>query len=64
MVSTLDEWGFSNYLDWIGSRSDTLVDSKFVQENFPNPEDYKAFVGDYTSSKHIEKEAGRFLLDV
>jgi putative transposase len=47
LVTTLEEWSYSNYLEWIGARPGTLVDDPFVTDFFPNRLDYKEFVLDY-----------------
>src|SRR5574340_609124 len=33
VVNQVDEWPFSNYLEWIGARNGTLFDPLFVQED-------------------------------
>ena len=48
VVQDLEEWPYSNYLEWIGKRKGTLVDRPFVAEMFPGgPEIYREFVKDY-----------------
>jgi REP element-mobilizing transposase RayT len=47
LVLAPEEWIYSNYLEWIGERPGTLVDYDFVNDFFPNREEYKAFVLDY-----------------
>ncbi len=37
-------WPYSNYLEWIGKRSGTLIDREFVREYFPQPNGYEQFV--------------------
>lgn len=44
LVSDLREWPYSNYLEWTGQRSGTLVDQQFVRHYFPTPEAYEQFV--------------------
>ena len=40
-------WTYSNYLDWIGERSGTLIDRQFVSEHFGTPNQYKAYMMSY-----------------
>jgi putative transposase len=47
LVADPGEWPFSNYLEWIGKRTGSLIDRNFVQEHFPSPETYENFVNDY-----------------
>lgn len=47
LVSRLEEWPYSNYHEWIGTRNGTLVDLAFVQEHFPATQTYSQFVLDY-----------------
>jgi len=47
LVTQLEDWPYSNYLEWMGLRSGTLVDREFVQSHFPKLEMYKTFVWEY-----------------
>jgi len=47
-----DLWVYSNYQEWIGARPGTLVDRGFIQEFFPNIDQYKAFVADYLTGRN------------
>jgi REP element-mobilizing transposase RayT len=47
LVTHPSEWKYSNYVDWIGKRIDGLTDLEFIQENFPQPEEYEEFVLSY-----------------
>ena len=44
LVTSLSEWPYSNYLEWIGQRNGDLIDRAFAHEYFPNAKDYEAFV--------------------
>jgi REP element-mobilizing transposase RayT len=46
-ASRLEDWPFSNYLEWVGKRDGTLVDRRFVEESFPQKDRYREFVEDY-----------------
>lgn len=62
LVSDPAEWPYSNYLEWIGARSGTLVDCAFIQQFFPAPDDYAAFVQDHIAP-HIAQQLRPYLLD-
>jgi hypothetical protein len=47
LVTSPEEWPYSNYPEWIGERPGTLVDQDFVDAFFPNRPDYREFVLDY-----------------
>ncbi len=47
LVTMLEEWPYSNFLEWVGERPGTLVDYDFINAFFPNRHDYKEFVLDY-----------------
>ena len=47
LVPDLEQWPYSNYLEWIGARNGKLVDRAFVREQFPVPEGYRQFVLGY-----------------
>ena len=47
IVSDLEQWPYSNYLEWIDVRQGTLVDRALVQAHFGRAESYRRFVLDY-----------------
>lgn len=47
LVTRLEEWPYSNYLEWINQRPGTLVDHDFVDAYFPKRQSYTEFVLDY-----------------
>ncbi|MES0361129.1 MAG: transposase [Anaerolineales bacterium] len=53
LVANLDDWPYSNYLEWIGKRAGTLCDANFVQDQFINSDDYERFVLDYVPPKDM-----------
>lgn len=44
LVANIQDWPYSNYLDWIGKRNGKLFDADFVQSYFPTPAEYQDFV--------------------
>ncbi|MEA3441478.1 MAG: transposase [Chloroflexota bacterium] len=63
LVIQLDDWQYSNYLEWIGKRNGTLVDCEFVNEQFGTLEEYELFVMDYPPPKEIDQAMGSYYLD-
>lgn len=62
IVKTINDWPYSNYLEWVGKRRGTLVDKTFVAEHFKTAEQYTNFVQEYLDGKaEIPKEADQFL---
>jgi REP element-mobilizing transposase RayT len=57
----VDDWPYSNYLEWTGERNGTLVDRDFVREHFPSPERYRAFVADYLAGCRLPKALEGYL---
>jgi REP element-mobilizing transposase RayT len=55
LITDLLDWPYSNYLEWVGVRSGTLIDQQFVLEHFVNVEEYKRFVLDYFPSDRINQ---------
>ncbi len=53
LVSSVDEWPYSNYLEWLAARPGTLVDQEFVTTYFPNRQQYAVFVADYLQDKNV-----------
>jgi REP element-mobilizing transposase RayT len=59
LVSSLDDWPYSNYHEWVARRQGTLVDRAFVREYFPRPEAYTEFVEDYLLECRLPEEVDR-----
>jgi putative transposase len=62
LVSQPQDWPYSNYLEWIGLREGTLVDHAFIQQFFPTPADYVAFVQTHLTHGKMQ-ELRPYLLD-
>jgi putative transposase len=44
LVTKPENWLYSNYLEWIDQRKGGLIDHEFINEQFPNRDDYRIFV--------------------
>ena len=51
LVPGLDDWPYSNYHEWIETRSGTLIDRAFAREHFPTADSYREFVLEYLQSR-------------
>ena len=56
LVQHLEEWPYSNYLEWIGERNGSLVDHDFVRDMFGNGQQYQQFVQDYLLTRQLPDE--------
>ncbi len=51
ITDRIDAWPFSNYREWLGQGSGTLVDRQFIRAYFDTPQQYAAFVDEYLSKR-------------
>jgi len=61
LVDNLEDWPFSNYLDWIGKRQGTLVDRAFVEGMFHGAAEYQMFVQDFLIVRELPIEMAQYL---
>ncbi len=61
LVDKLENWKFSNYLEWIEKRNGELYDKDFVKKHFSKPELYEKFVLDYFSDKQAASELRKYI---
>lgn len=61
LVSDPANWPYSNYLEWIGERQGTLLDRSFVETQFSEPGDYKAFVAAYLRERLMPETVAQSL---
>jgi len=64
IASDLNLWPYSNYLEWIAARTGTIVDRAFVNNYFPDPADYTAFVQNYIRSHKLPGEVQHYLSEL
>ncbi|MCD4652100.1 MAG: transposase [Candidatus Cloacimonetes bacterium] len=62
LVSVLEDWEFSNYLEWIGKRKSMLFEDKILNDLFFCPEDYRDTILEYERFIQVEK-FNRLLID-
>ena len=64
LVNKLEDWPYSNFLEWVNLRKGKLIDRHFVKKYFATPELYKSFVEDYLQgTEKSPEEVKRLLLD-
>jgi putative transposase len=63
LVSSAEDWPYSNYSDWIGIRKGTLVDKQFIESYFANGNEYRDFVMDHQIELNLQKEVEKYFLD-
>jgi len=63
LVACPEDWGYSNYQEWIGLRHGVLVDKVFVQDHFPSADEYVRFVNDVEDEKKSYEKISRYLFD-
>jgi putative transposase len=64
LVDLPEDWEYSNYLDWIGLRSGTLVERDFIQAHFGAPADYQSLVQDYLRTRSLPEQVGQYLQEL
>ncbi len=62
LVKDIEEWRYSNYLEWIGKRNGSLMDYKLRDSYFKNGEEYQKFVEDFIEANDKQKIAS-YLFD-
>ncbi len=55
------DWPYSNYLDWIGERSDGLADHTFIENQFDDLQEYTGFLFQYLEERKFPEEVRTFL---
>jgi putative transposase len=61
LVSLPEDWEYSNYLEWMGLRSGTLVDREFIRDNFGSLAEYKQLVMDYLRTRNLPEDVRTYL---
>jgi hypothetical protein len=63
LVSSVEQWEFSDYLEWIGKRPIRFADPGIIRANFRTPGAYKRFVLDHTASEEFSRKHKKYLFD-
>ncbi len=62
IINNIEEWEFSNYLEWTGNRNGTLFCDDLLNEYFENREHYEESIHEYEQYLK-EKEFRSYLFD-
>jgi hypothetical protein len=62
-VAKPEDWVYSNYREWIGTRDGALVDKVFVQDHFPSADEYVNFVNDVEDEEKSYEKISKYLFD-
>jgi putative transposase len=62
LVRHAEDWDFSNYREWIGSRNGTLVDPGFVKDFYPDLRSYAGFVHSELP-EHLSDEMAGYVIE-
>jgi len=64
LVEKIEEWEFSNYLEWVGERKGSLIDTDLRDKHFPAGKGYENYVMDYVSDKQARNELRKYLFEM
>ena len=64
LIEKIEEWEFSNYLEWIGERKGSLIDTNLRDKHFLGGKGYEEYVNDYLSNKQARNELRKFLFEM
>jgi REP element-mobilizing transposase RayT len=56
LMRNIEDWPYSNYLEWIGEREGSLIDRKFVTEMFGSTQSYQEYVLEYLAARQLPTE--------
>ena len=62
LVERIEQWPYSNYLEWVGTRGGKLVDREFIGDHFGSVREYELFVEEYLRERKIGEELN-YLVD-
>jgi putative transposase len=63
LVTSCEDWEFSNYQEWIGFRQSVLFDVDLASTLFKDIASYKSFVEEYANTNSNELILQRYLFD-
>jgi putative transposase len=64
LVASLEDWPYSNYLEWIGLRNGILKDDAFIEQYFPGTrETYRQFVDELKEEMQVGGDMEGYFLD-
>jgi hypothetical protein len=64
VTENIENWVFSNYLEWTGERKGSLIDINLKNKYFPDGKGYKEFVMNFISNKQARNELKKYLFEL
>jgi len=64
ITGKIEDWEFSNYLEWIGKRNGNLIDLDLRDKYFLNGKGYEEYVVNYLSNKQARNELKKYLFEL
>lgn len=61
LVALPEDWIYSNYLEWLGQRDESLVDREFIQEHFGSPAEYQELVMQFVKTRYLPEDVRKYL---
>jgi len=63
LVKAPEDWGYSDYLEWIGLKPGMFIDEEFINERFSKPEEYRQFVMDNLDEAQAWDKMNKYVWD-
>ena len=61
LVTSPEDWQYSNYLEWIGERGGALVDLAFIRQHFDTPITYRSLIMEYVMTRYLPEDVRVYL---
>jgi hypothetical protein len=61
LVTTPEDWAYSNYLEWLGAREGNLVDCEFIADHFGSPTEYRSIMMEYIKTRSLPDDVRTYL---
>jgi putative transposase len=62
IVTDVATWPYSNYQEWVGLRSGSVVDFDFIREHFDSSTRYQAFLQNYLETRSLPEDLIKLLV--
>lgn len=63
LVARLEDWPYSNYLEWIGQRNGSLKDDAFIRSRFDTADAYSQFTADLADEARCQECIAKYMWD-
>ncbi len=64
LTQSPEAWQYSNYLEWLGERGGTPVDSAFIRDHFETPAEYRSLMVEYIKTRILPEDMMLYLQEV